>query len=117
MILQHEAEQTHLLSDILAQPKFFCDTHPPGKAGNTEIWTFTWKGGSLYREWVKQAVATWTGNWKMGANLKLDILVHNKTEVKGNLFQQVEPQSHAGEKTSYDSLGSHITIIQNTFKE
>lgn len=35
----------------------------------------------------------------MGANLKLDILVHNKTEVKGNLFQQVEPQSHAGEKS------------------
>lgn len=71
MILQHEAEQTHLLSDVLARPKCSCDTDPPGEAGSAQIRTLTWKGGGLRGEWVKQAAAVQTGNWKTGANLKL----------------------------------------------
>lgn len=71
MILQHETEQTHLLSDILAWSECSCDTDPPGEAGSEVTRTLTWKGGGLYSEWVKQAAAVQTGNWKMGANLKL----------------------------------------------
>lgn len=117
MILQHETEQTHLLSDILARPECSCDTDPPGETGSTAMWTFTWKGSGLYSEWVKQAAAVQTGNWKMGPNLKLHFLVHNKTEAQGNLLwyncRCDVVFSHAGEKTTFESLGDHIIILQS----
>lgn len=52
----------------------------------------------------------------MGANLKLlFFLCTIKQKLKVIYFsviQQVEPQSHAGEKTIFDSLDDHISIIQ-----
>lgn len=74
MILQHEAEPTHLLSDILARPECSCDTDPPVEAGSVEIWTLTWKGGGFDSgEWVKQAVLVQTGNWKIGGQFNVTI--------------------------------------------
>lgn len=51
------------------------------------------------------------GTWKMGANLKRHFLVCHKTEagvIYTEVIEQVEPQSHAGEKARYDSQCDHI---------
>lgn len=63
MILQHETEKTHSLSDILTEPKSPCDT--PARVGSAPTGTVTWKGdGKWSAKWVKQAVMLQTGYWK-----------------------------------------------------
>lgn len=56
----------------------------------------------------------------MGANLTRHFLMRSKIKVRVIYFsviEQVEPQSHAGEKAAYDSLGDHINIIHSACPE
>lgn len=108
----------HLLSDVLARPKCSCDTDPPGEAGSAEIGTITWKGGRFILWMGKTGSRGSNGKLENGGQFKASLfLVHNKTEAEGNLLvcviQQVEPQAHAGEKTTFDSFSDHIAILQS----